>query len=99
MKKKFTRRDFMKAAGAGVIGLQVSGSFSGGIIRHAGAAAEEETHKLLMKGTLTLKALRQRRELIRLRCAGLIRPGRCRKKAPFFRHLILTEQKVTTVCM
>ncbi len=45
----------MKAAGAGVIGLQASGSVSGGLIRHAAASAEEETHKLLMKGTLNFK--------------------------------------------
>ncbi|MEW6599793.1 MAG: molybdopterin-dependent oxidoreductase, partial [Nitrospirota bacterium] len=55
MKNKFTRRDVIKAAGAGVIGLQVSGSLSGGLVRHAGAAAEEETHKLLMKGTVNFK--------------------------------------------
>ncbi len=45
----------MKAAGTGVIGLQAAGSISGGLIRHAGAAAEEETHKLLMKGTVNFK--------------------------------------------
>jgi DMSO/TMAO reductase YedYZ molybdopterin-dependent catalytic subunit len=55
MKKKFTRRDVIKAAGAGVIGLQASGSISSGLIRHAGASAEEETHKLLMKGTVNFK--------------------------------------------
>jgi len=55
MKMKFTRRSFIKAAGAGVIGLQASGSIPGGLIRHAGASAEEEAHKLLMKGTVNFK--------------------------------------------
>lgn len=57
MKMKFTRRDFVKAAGAGVIGLQASVSISGGLVRHAGAAAEEDAHRLLMKGTVNFKGL------------------------------------------
>lgn len=57
MKRKLTRRAFIKTAGTGVIALQAADSLTGSLIRHAGASAEEDTHKLLMKGTENFKGL------------------------------------------
>lgn len=47
----------MKTASAGIIVLQTADSFSGSLIRHAEASAEEDAHKLLMKGTENFKGL------------------------------------------
>ncbi|MCL5023123.1 MAG: molybdopterin-dependent oxidoreductase [Nitrospirae bacterium] len=55
MKTSFTRRDFFKGLGAGTIGLGIGVSLFDGIYQCAEALTEEETHTLLMKGTVNFK--------------------------------------------
>jgi DMSO/TMAO reductase YedYZ molybdopterin-dependent catalytic subunit len=52
MKNPLSRRDFIRRAGAGAIGLGFGVSLFDGIYQYADAATEEEKHTLLMKGTV-----------------------------------------------
>ena len=52
MKKRLSRRDFLRKVGIGTLGLGFGVSIFDGIYQYANALTEEEAHTLLMKGTV-----------------------------------------------